>query len=75
VDLLIWLKIGTSSGFLRTGKEPSGSIKSREFLLAEELLASQEGLRSAELLSYSKNLSGEAGKPQDSLSAGRGLNS
>jgi hypothetical protein len=56
-----------------TVKEPSGSIKSREFLLAEEQLASQEGLRCTELLSYSQNLSGEAGKPQGSLSADRGL--
>jgi hypothetical protein len=29
---IIWLTIGTSDGFLRTGNEPLGSIKGREYV-------------------------------------------
>jgi hypothetical protein len=32
VDRLIWLRIGTVVDFYERGNEPSGSIKSREFL-------------------------------------------
>jgi hypothetical protein len=39
------------AGFCDHGNETSGSTECREFILAEELLASQEGLRCRELLS------------------------
>jgi len=42
---------GQVAGAYECGNEPSGSIKSREFLeLLEDLLASQEGLCSIEFM-------------------------
>jgi hypothetical protein len=45
----IWLRIGTGTGTCKCGNEPSGSIRCGEFFrLAENRLASQEGLCSME---------------------------
>jgi hypothetical protein len=46
---LIWLRIGTSEH----GTETSGSIKCWEVLVAEQLMASEEGLRTMKLVGQS----------------------